>query len=222
MSKAAELLRDGALPVNQVAELGGLPPAGSVRQGLPAPPRRPAVQLPGGQRSPAPPRPHARQLPSRTGLDARPRNKMPRVKGHPLARMIIYSVIAAVIGTVAVLLLDWFPTRASTAAEPIDVLYDVLLIASVPIFVLVMAVAIYCVVKFRAKPGRPGRRRADPRQHPPRDRVGDRPLHHGHRARGLRLDRPRRHRGQGAEHAGGRGPRPAVRLALHLPRRGRA
>ena len=78
---------------------------------------------------------------------------MRRVKGHPLARMIIYSVIAAVIGTVVVLLLDWFPARASTAAEPIDVLYDVLLIASVPIFVLVMAVAIYCVVKFRAKPG---------------------------------------------------------------------
>jgi cytochrome c oxidase subunit 2 len=78
---------------------------------------------------------------------------MPRVKGHPLARMIIYSVIAAVLGTVAVLLLDWFPSQGSTAAEPIDTLYDVLLIASVPIFVLVMAVAIYSVVKFRARPG---------------------------------------------------------------------
>jgi cytochrome c oxidase subunit 2 len=78
---------------------------------------------------------------------------MPRVKGHPLARMIIYSVIAAVIGTVAVLLLDWFPTPASTVAGDIDLLYDVLLVASVPIFVLVMAVAIYCVVKFRARPG---------------------------------------------------------------------
>jgi cytochrome c oxidase subunit II len=78
---------------------------------------------------------------------------MPRVKGHPLARMIIYSVIAAVIGTVAVLLLDWFPTPASTVAGDIDLLYDVLLVASVPIFVLVMAVAIYSVVKFRARPG---------------------------------------------------------------------
>ncbi len=78
---------------------------------------------------------------------------MPRVKGHPLARMIIYSVIAAVIGTVAVLLLDWFPTPASTVAGDIDTLYDVLLVVSVPIFVLVMAVAIYSVVKFRARPG---------------------------------------------------------------------
>jgi len=78
---------------------------------------------------------------------------MPRVKGHPLARMILYSVIAAILGTVAVLLLDWFPTEASTAAQDIDTLYDILLIASVPIFVLVMAVAIYSVIKFRAKPG---------------------------------------------------------------------
>jgi cytochrome c oxidase subunit 2 len=78
---------------------------------------------------------------------------MPRVKGHPLARMIIYSVIAAVIGTALVLILDWFPVEASTAAGSIDRLYDVLLIASVPIFVLVMAVAIYSVIKFRAKPG---------------------------------------------------------------------
>ena len=50
--------------------------------------------------------------------------------------------------------IDWFPEPASTAAaRQIDTLYDVLLIASVPIFVLVMTVAIYCVVRFRAKPG---------------------------------------------------------------------
>ena len=67
--------------------------------------------------------------------------------------MLIYSLIAAVIGTVLVLLLDWFPTPASTAAGDVDTLYDVLLIVSVPIFVLVMAVAIYSVIKFRARPG---------------------------------------------------------------------
>jgi len=70
--------------------------------------------------------------------------------------MIVYSAIAAIVGTVAALVFDWFPTQASTAAGPIDLLYDVLLIASVPIFVLVMAVAIYCVVTFRAKPGDEG------------------------------------------------------------------
>src|SRR5205807_3605334 len=37
-----------------------------------------------------------------------------------------------------------------------DTLYDVLLIVSVPIFVLVMTVAIYSVVRFRARPGDTG------------------------------------------------------------------
>ena len=75
------------------------------------------------------------------------------MKGHPLARMVLYSVIATIVGTVLVLVIDWFPTGASTAAGPIDLLYDVLLVPSVVIFVLVMAVVIYCAVKFRAKPG---------------------------------------------------------------------
>lgn len=67
--------------------------------------------------------------------------------------MVLFSTLAALVGTAIVLLMDWFPEDGSTAAEPIDTLYDVLLIFSVPIFVLVMAVAIYCVVKFRARPG---------------------------------------------------------------------
>jgi cytochrome c oxidase subunit II len=67
--------------------------------------------------------------------------------------MVIVSILAAIIGTAVVLLMDWFPEDASTAAQPIDLLYDVLLGFSVPIFVLVMAVAIYSVVKFRARPG---------------------------------------------------------------------
>jgi cytochrome c oxidase subunit 2 len=52
--------------------------------------------------------------------------------------------------------MDWFPEQGDTAAKDIDTLYDVLLIASVPIFVLVMTIAIYSVVKFRAKPGETG------------------------------------------------------------------
>jgi cytochrome c oxidase subunit II len=67
--------------------------------------------------------------------------------------MIVVGVIAAVIGTAIVLVIDWFPAKADTAAGSIDRLYDVLLIFSVPIFVLVMAVAIYSVVRFRARPG---------------------------------------------------------------------
>ena len=79
----------------------------------------------------------------------------PRLEGekHPVARMIAIGVIASLIGIAITLLIDWFPTPASGAASDIDTLYDVLLICSVPVFVLVMTIAIYSVVRFRAKPG---------------------------------------------------------------------
>ena len=67
--------------------------------------------------------------------------------------MILIGVAASIVGTAITLWIDWFPEQGSTAADDIDTLYDVLLIASVPIFVLVMTVAIYSVVRFRARPG---------------------------------------------------------------------
>ena len=67
--------------------------------------------------------------------------------------MIALAALAAAVGIAIVLIMDWFPAEASSAAHPIDRLYDVLLIFSVPIFVLVMSVAIYSVIKFRARPG---------------------------------------------------------------------
>ena len=72
-----------------------------------------------------------------------------------LVRMLAIGIVAAVVGTWASLQVDWFPAQGATAAEKIDTLYDWLLVASVPMFVLVMAVAIYCVVRFRARPGGP-------------------------------------------------------------------
>ena len=45
--------------------------------------------------------------------------------------------IASALGIAAGLLIDWFPVAASKQAKPIDTLWDVLLIASVPVFVLV-------------------------------------------------------------------------------------
>jgi cytochrome c oxidase subunit II len=67
--------------------------------------------------------------------------------------MLVIGIAAAALGTFGALQINWFPTQASTAAGKIDTLYDWLLVASVPMFVLVMAVAIYCVVRFRARPG---------------------------------------------------------------------
>ena len=75
---------------------------------------------------------------------------------HPLARMLLIGLVASVIGVAIALAIDWFPTGATKSAHEIDTLYDVLLIVSVPIFVLVMTVAIYSVVKFRARPGDTG------------------------------------------------------------------
>jgi cytochrome c oxidase subunit II len=67
--------------------------------------------------------------------------------------MITIGVVAAILGTIGALQIDWFPNQAAKSANKIDTVYDVLLIASVPIFVLVMTVAIYSVLKFRARPG---------------------------------------------------------------------
>lgn len=67
--------------------------------------------------------------------------------------MAIVSSVATIIGIAISLAIDWFPEQASTASDDIDTLYDVLLIASVPIFVLVMSVALYSVFAFRARPG---------------------------------------------------------------------
>jgi cytochrome c oxidase subunit 2 len=72
---------------------------------------------------------------------------------HPLMRMFLIAGLASAIGIAAALAIDWFPTNATSSAGEIDTLYDVLLIVSVPIFVLVMTVAIYSVIRFRARPG---------------------------------------------------------------------
>ena len=71
----------------------------------------------------------------------------------PIVRMFLWGTIASIIGVIIVLALDWFPAPNTTDADKIDLLYDVLMIVSVPIFVLVMAVAIYSVIRFRARPG---------------------------------------------------------------------
>src|SRR5437763_15992644 len=51
------------------------------------------------------------------------------------------------------LLVPWFPADASRQAGNIHTLYDVLLIACVPIFVLVETVVLFSVWKFRMRPG---------------------------------------------------------------------
>jgi cytochrome c oxidase subunit 2 len=70
-----------------------------------------------------------------------------------LRQMLIIGAIASALGIALALLIDWFPVQASREAKKVDTLWDVMLIVSVPIFVLVETVVLYSVWKFRMKPG---------------------------------------------------------------------
>jgi cytochrome c oxidase subunit 2 len=72
---------------------------------------------------------------------------------RPVAQMVVVGVIASAIGIAIGLAIDWFPLSASTQAKDIDTLWDVLIIATVPIFVLVMVVVGFSVLDFRMRPG---------------------------------------------------------------------
>jgi cytochrome c oxidase subunit 2 len=68
-------------------------------------------------------------------------------------QMLLIGAVASALGIALALWIDWFPVPASEQAGPIDTLWDVLLIASVPIFVLVETIVLYSAIKFRMKPG---------------------------------------------------------------------
>jgi cytochrome c oxidase subunit II len=65
----------------------------------------------------------------------------------------VLAVIATAIGIVLSFVIRWFPVQASTQARNTDRLYHVLVIASIPIFVLVVTVVLYSVWQFRMRPG---------------------------------------------------------------------
>jgi len=64
----------------------------------------------------------------------------------------VAALIAIAIGILLSYEIHWFPVEASTQAHNTDRLYHVLVIASIPIFVLVVAVILYSVWQFRMKP----------------------------------------------------------------------
>jgi cytochrome c oxidase subunit II len=70
-----------------------------------------------------------------------------------IRQMLLIGAVASALGIALALLIDWFPVPASEQAGPIDTLWDVLLIASVPVFVLVETIVLYCAIKFRMRPG---------------------------------------------------------------------
>ena len=67
--------------------------------------------------------------------------------------MVVIGVIATAIAIPLALIIPWFPSKGSIQAGNVRTLYDVLLIATVPIFVLVETVVLFSVWKFRMRPG---------------------------------------------------------------------
>jgi cytochrome c oxidase subunit 2 len=70
-----------------------------------------------------------------------------------LTAAVVAALIAAGAGVALSYAIHWFPAQASTQAQRTDLLYHVLVIASVAIFVLVVAVILFSVWQFRVKPG---------------------------------------------------------------------
>ncbi|MGH2850319.1 MAG: cytochrome c oxidase subunit II [Solirubrobacteraceae bacterium] len=77
----------------------------------------------------------------------------PPVPRTTLLRLLGIGIVAAAIGIVIGLLIPWFPPAAAKQAHTIDTLYYVLIIATVPIFVLVTTVVLYSAIRFRMRPG---------------------------------------------------------------------
>src|SRR3954451_24029594 len=70
-----------------------------------------------------------------------------------IQQMVIVGLIASVLGIALGLVIDWFPTQGSEQAKKIDTFWDVLIICSVPVFVLVTTVGLFSVRDFRMRPG---------------------------------------------------------------------
>jgi cytochrome c oxidase subunit II len=85
-------------------------------------------------------------------MDGEDFRNQPEDRGH-IRALVAIGIIASVIGIGLGLAIDWWPTQATEEGEQVDTLYDVLIIASVPVFVLVMVIVLYCVWRYRMRPG---------------------------------------------------------------------
>src|SRR5919197_1800939 len=83
-----------------------------------------------------------------------PQESTPRRESkRTVQQMVVVGVIATAVGIAVGLSIHWFPPAASKQADKIDTLWDVLIIATVPIFVLVTVIVLFSVIEFRMRPG---------------------------------------------------------------------
>jgi cytochrome c oxidase subunit II len=76
-----------------------------------------------------------------------------RERKRTVQQMVVVGLIATAVGIAIGLLIPWFPAADTTQADKIDTLWDVLIIATVPIFVLVTVIILFSVLEFRMRPG---------------------------------------------------------------------
>jgi len=76
-----------------------------------------------------------------------------RERKRTVQQMVVVGVIATAIGIAIGLTIHWFPPADSTQADKIDTLWDVLIIATVPVFVLVTVIVGFSILEFRMRPG---------------------------------------------------------------------
>ena len=75
------------------------------------------------------------------------------MRGLPLAKLIAAVVVLTVVTSVIMLIPNWNGEQASTAADKIDTLLDVMIVLCSFVFSIVMVMLGYAVWKWRAKPG---------------------------------------------------------------------
>src|SRR6266508_6867453 len=76
-----------------------------------------------------------------------------RERKRTVQQMVFVGVIASAAGIALGLSIHWFPKAASTQADKVDTLWDVLIIVTVPVFVLVSVIVLFSVLEFRMRFG---------------------------------------------------------------------
>jgi cytochrome c oxidase subunit 2 len=67
--------------------------------------------------------------------------------------LVAAMVLASIVGIAIGLAINWFPAEGSNWASDIDTFWDVLLITSVPVFVIVTGIVIFSVWRWHMRPG---------------------------------------------------------------------
>ena len=75
------------------------------------------------------------------------------IPGRTWVMLVAAMVLASIVGIVIGLAINWFPAQGSDVADEIDTFWDVLLITSVPVFVIVTGIVLFSIWRWHMRPG---------------------------------------------------------------------